>query len=112
MDLCRMLFEMEAAPNQRNVVASLTDDLLIDIFSTTSRPAPYSPTNVCIAPRSASSLIIIKCYPRLLLASSTTVRTAIEISPASLVYAPSLEFLPFNTNNVAILDCCNGLILC
>jgi hypothetical protein len=25
---------------------------------------------------------------------------------------PSLSFLPFTINNVAILDCCNGLILC
>ena len=24
----------------------------------------------------------------------------------------SLEFLPFNIGNVALLDCCNGLILC
>ena len=25
---------------------------------------------------------------------------------------PSLEFLPFNPDNVAVLDCYNGLILC
>ena len=25
---------------------------------------------------------------------------------------PSLSFLPFTMNNVAVLDCCNGLILC
>jgi hypothetical protein len=38
---------------------------------------------------------------------------AIETSPvSSLVYVPSLEFLPFNIENVAVLDCCNGLILC
>jgi hypothetical protein len=32
MDLYRRLFEMEAAPNQKNAVASLTDDLLLDIL--------------------------------------------------------------------------------
>jgi len=28
------------------------------------------------------------------------------------VYAPSLEFLPFNIDNIAVSDCCNDLILC
>ena len=32
MDLCCRLFEMEAAPNQRNTLASLTEDLLLDIL--------------------------------------------------------------------------------
>jgi hypothetical protein len=41
-----------------------------------------------------------------------TVKTAIDDSSGSLVYAPSLEFLPFNNDNVAVLDCCNILILC
>jgi F-box interacting protein len=41
-----------------------------------------------------------------------TVRTKINTLPVSLVYASSLEFLPFNIDNVAISDCCNGLILC
>jgi hypothetical protein len=57
-------------------------------FSTTSRPAPCAPTNVSIAHGSASSLITIRCYPRLWPASSMTPRTASETSPASLVNAP------------------------
>jgi hypothetical protein len=28
------------------------------------------------------------------------------------VHSRSLEFLPFNIDNVALSDCCNGLILC
>ena len=61
--------------------------------SATSPPAPCSPTNVSIAPRSTSSLTIIRCCPRLWLASSTTVRMAIETSPASLVYVCLLWIL-------------------
>jgi hypothetical protein len=40
------------------------------------------------------------------------VRMTIETSPASLVYALLFQILPFNPDNIAVSDCCNGLILC
>jgi len=111
MDLCRRLFEMEAAPNQRNAVASLTDDLLLDI-SFTSRPATCSPTNVSVTPRTTSSSTTIRC--RIVAAffydSENGNRNFTSIVPS--VRSPSLEFLPFNIDKVAILYYYNGLILC
>jgi hypothetical protein len=47
MDLYHRLFEIEAAPNQRNTVDSLTDDLLLDLLHHLSPRFLFSCKCVC-----------------------------------------------------------------
>jgi hypothetical protein len=64
----RKLFEMEAAPNNRNALASLTEDVVLEIFAAFP-PAPCCATNVSVTPETASSPTTVRCFPcgRLLL---------------------------------------------
>ena len=105
--------EIEEAPNKRNALASLTDDVIVEILRRLPTRSLFCYKCVC---RSWKHLISDsnnhKNLPKTMANPSMIVRTAVDTSPASLVYAPSLEFLPFNIDNVAILDCYNGLILC
>jgi hypothetical protein len=50
--------EMEEAPNKRNTLASLIDDVFVEILHHLP-PAPYSATNMSVAPGNASSQTII-----------------------------------------------------
>jgi hypothetical protein len=62
--------------------------------STASPHTPCSSTNVFVAPRIALSSTTIRCYPRLWLASSMTLRMAIETSPVSSVNIPTCPSCP------------------
>jgi hypothetical protein len=100
MDLCWIIFlfsdlisdetlivlhidEMEEAPNKRNALASLTEDVIFEILH-------HLP---------ACSLFCCKCVCR---------------SWKNLISDPNnhKNLLTFNIDNVAVLDCCNNLILC
>jgi hypothetical protein len=101
---------MEEAPNQRNAVASLTDDLLLDILRHLL----------------ACSLCCYKCvccsWKRLISDNhkvlSQTVVGIYNTEKGNQNFTsvtderPDLSFLPFLIDNVAVSDCCNGLILC
>jgi hypothetical protein len=111
MDLCHRLFVMEAAPNQRNALASLIDDLLLDIL--------------CHLP--SCSLLCCKCVCRFWNRLIYNNRKLLPQTVAGFFYdgdkgernftsvtgeCPDLSFLPFPIDKVVVLDCCNGLILC
>jgi hypothetical protein len=113
MDLCHRLFEMEAVPNQRNAMAILTDDLLLDIL----RHVPLRSLFSCKCVYRSWNRLIFDNYqvlPQTVVGffydSENDNRNFTSIVPG--VRPPSLEFLPFNIDNVAVSDCCNGLILC
>ncbi|XP_066385264.1 putative F-box protein At3g10430 [Miscanthus floridulus] len=102
---------MEAAPNNRNALASLTKDVVLEIL----RRLP------------ARSLLCCKCVYHscnLLISNNCKV---LSQTVAGFFYEgercernftsvtserPDLSFLPFPIDKVAVLDCCNGLILC
>ena len=101
---------MEEAPNKRNALASLMDDVFVEILCRLPVRSLFCCKCVC---RSWNRLILdnYNLNPRLWLASSTMDSSANETSSASLGFTP-LSFLPFTMNNIAVSDCCNGLILC
>jgi hypothetical protein len=83
--------------------------------SAASLSAPCSTANMSIAPRDASSRTPNnhKMLPQTIAGffyDSENINRRFIGVPG--VRPPSLEFLPFNNDNVAISDCCNGLILC
>jgi hypothetical protein len=102
---------MEKAPNKRNALASLMDDVFVEILH-------------CIPAR---SLFYCKCVCRSwkhLISDNHKLMPQIvarffydgiydhrNFTSITGVY-PSLSVLSFTMNNVAVLDCCNGLILC
>ena len=107
--------EMEDAPNKRNVLASLMDDAIVEFCR-------------CLP---ACSLFCYKCvcHPWKNLISNPNNHKKLPQTMAGFFYDSengnqnftnvvrgvrprSLEFLPFNIDNVALSDCCNGLILC
>jgi hypothetical protein len=112
MDLCRKLVEMEAAPNQRNAVTSLTDDLLLNILHHLS----------------ACSLCSYKCVYRSWKCLISNNHQVLPQTMADFFYdtkngkrnftsvtgerPPNLSFLPFLKDNVVASDWCNSLILC
>jgi hypothetical protein len=107
-DDCR-LFKMEKAPNNINTLASLMRMSFSRSFMA-SPPAPCSIANVSIALRTASSLTTVRCYPRPwpTYDSKNDKRNFTSVTGER----PDLSFLPFPNDKVAILDCCNGLVLC
>ena len=83
--------EMEEAPNKRNALASLTEDVIFEILRHLPACSLFYYKCVC---HSWKNLIEDpnnhKKLPQTVPATSTTVRTAIETSPASsMVYAPA-----------------------
>jgi hypothetical protein len=102
---------MEEAPNKRNALASLMDDVFIEIL----RRLP------------ARSLFCGKCVyhslKHLILDNHKLMPQTVAGFFYDGIYGqrnftsitgdyPSLYFLPFTMNNVSILDCYNDLILC
>ena len=101
---------MEEAPN-RNALASLTKDVILEIL----RRLP------------ACSLFCCKCVCRSWNCLISDNRKVLPQTMADFFYdgendkqnltsvtgeCSDMSFLPFPRDNVAILDCCNGLILC
>ena len=132
MDLCWIIFlfsdliteealivlhtdEMEEASNKQNALASLTEDVIFEILC-------HIPT------RSLFCYKYVSCSWKNLISDPNNHKKLPQIV-ASFFYDSeddnrnftsvvrgvrprSLEFLPFNIDNVALSDCCNGLILC
>ncbi|XP_066358075.1 F-box protein At5g07610-like [Miscanthus floridulus] len=102
---------METAANNRNALASLTEDVVLDIL--------------CRLP--ARSLLCCKCVYH---SWNRLISNNHEVLPqtvAGFFYddekgkrnftsvtgeRPDLSFLPFPIDKVAVLYCCNGLVLC
>ena len=101
---------MKEAPNKRNAVASLMADAVVEILCCLPIRSLFCCKCVCC---SWNSLISDNCklMPQTMASyfydGFYGQRNFISIS---CVY-PSLSFLPFTMNNVAISDCCNGLFL-
>jgi hypothetical protein len=103
--------EIEEAPNKRNTLTSLMDDVFVEIL--------------CHLP--IRSMFCYKCvfrsWKRLILDNHKLMPQTVvgffyngiydqrNFTSITSVY-PSLSFLPFTMNNIAVSDCCNGLILC
>ncbi|XP_066333494.1 uncharacterized protein [Miscanthus floridulus] len=102
---------MEEAPNKRNALASLTEDVVLEIL----RRLP------------ARSLFYCKCVYRSWNSLISDNRKVLPQTMAGFFYdrenymrnftsfigeRPELSFLPFPWDNVDVLDCCNGLVLC
>jgi hypothetical protein len=106
---------MEEAPNKRNALASLTEDVVLEIHCRLPTWSLFYCKCVC---RSWRNLISDPNNHRNL------PQTVVDFfynsencnwnftSVVRGVRACSLEFLPFNIDNVALSNCCNGLILC
>ena len=108
---CMHTDKMEEASNKRNVLASLMDNVFVEIV----RRLP------------AHSLFCCKCVCRSWKCLISDNHKLMPQTMASFFYGgiygqrnftsitgvyPSLSFLPFTMNNVDVSDCCNGLILC
>ena len=107
----RRLFQMETAPNNRTALASLTEDVVLEILR-------------CLLSR---SLLCCKCVCRSWNWLISNNHKVLPQTVAGFFYdgekdernftsvtgeRPNLSFLPFPIDKVAVLDCCNGLILC
>jgi len=129
MDLCWIIFllsdlitkqalillhahdEMEEAPNNRNALASLMDDVFVEILHHLPARSLFYCKCVCcswrclisnnqeLMPQTVAGFFYDGIYGQ---------RNFTNISD---VY-PSLSFFPFTKNNVAVSDCCNSLTLC
>jgi hypothetical protein len=103
------LFKMEESHNQRNTVASLKQSPSRQLRTTW--PTPCAAANMSVAPESASSPATIRCCPKLWPTFYDTENGKWNFTSITGEH-PDLSFLPFLIDNIAILDCCNGLILC
>ncbi|XP_066316387.1 putative F-box protein At3g16210 [Miscanthus floridulus] len=105
---------MEEAPNKRNALASLTEDVIFEILCRLFARSLFYCKCVC---RSYKNLIsdpnnhkkLPQTMADLFYDSEDDNRNFTSVIRG--VRPCSLEFLPFNIKNVAISDCCNGLIL-
>ena len=103
--------EMEEAPNKRNALASLMDDVFVKILHHPSACSLFCCKCVC---RSWRHLILDKhkLMPQIVAGFFyDRIYGQRNFTSITGVY-PSLSFLPFTMNNVAVSDCCNGLTLC
>ena len=104
---------MEEAPNKRNALVSLTNDAIVEILRRRPACSLFSYNYVC---HSWNCLIsdpnIYKVLPQTLADFYYDSENDNRHFTSVTGECPSLEFLPFTMDNVAILDCCNGLILC
>ena len=97
-------------PNKRNTLASLMDNVFIEIIHRFPARSLFCCKCVCrswkclisdnhkLMPQTVANFFYDGIYGQRNFTSITGVY-------------PSLSFLPFTMNNVAVLDCCNGLIL-
>ena len=103
--------KMEEAPNKRNLLASLMDNVFIEILHYLPTLSLFYYKCVC---RSWKCLILDnhKLMPQTMAGFSyDAIYGQRHFTSITSVY-PSLSFLPFTMNNVVVSDCCNGLILC
>ena len=105
--------EMGEAPNKWNALASLTDDAIVEILHRLPVRSLFYCKCVC---RSQNRLI--KDYNNHKMLPWTLAGFFYDFDQGHRCYTsvnrqhPTLEFLPFTLNNVAISDCCNSRILC
>ncbi|XP_066358128.1 putative F-box protein At3g19560 [Miscanthus floridulus] len=107
--------KMEKAPNKRNALASLMEDVVFRILHRLPARSLFCCKCVC---RSWKDLISDpnnhKKLPQTMAGffydSENGNRNFTSVVHG--VCPRSLEFLPFNIDNVALSYCCNGLILC
>ena len=107
--------EMEEASNKRNALASLTDDVVLEILRQLPACSLFCCKCVC---HSWKKLILDpknhKKLPQTMVGFFYDSEDDNQnfTSVVRGVRPRSLEFLFFNIENVAISDCCNGLMLC
>jgi len=107
--------KMEEAPNKRNALASLTKDVIFEILCHLPIRSLFCYKCVC---RSWKDLIsdpnnhkkLPQTRPDFFYDNENGNRNFTSVVRG--VRPRSLEFLPFNIDNVAVSDCCNDLILC
>ncbi|XP_066341545.1 uncharacterized protein [Miscanthus floridulus] len=102
---------MEEVPNKRNALGSLMDDVFVEILH--HLPARSLFCYKCVY-RSWKCLILDnhKLMPQTVVGFFYDgIYGQRNFTSITSVY-PFLSFLPFTMNNVAVSDCCNGLILC
>ncbi|XP_066373607.1 putative F-box protein At3g16210 [Miscanthus floridulus] len=106
---------MEEAPNKRNALASLMEDVIFEILCRLPARSLFCYKCVC---RSRKNLISDPNNHKKLSQTMADFSYDSEDSNQNFtgivhgVRSRSLEFLPFNIENVAVIDCCNSLILC
>ncbi|XP_066392150.1 uncharacterized protein [Miscanthus floridulus] len=102
---------MLEAPNKRNTLASLMEDIIFEILH---RLLVLLQMCLLLLENLISDPNNHKKLPQTMAGffydSENGNRNLTNIVRGIRSY--SLEFLPFNIENVAVLDCCNGLILC
>ena len=130
MDLCWIIFffsdliiekalivlhidEMEEAPNKRNALASLMEDVVLEILRCLPTRFLFHCKCVCHSWKcliSHNNKLMPQTMAGFFYDSENGNRNFTSVVHG--VCPRSLEFLPFNIDNVALSDCCNGLILC
>ena len=104
--------KIEEAPNKRNALVNLTDDVVVEIL----RRLPAR--SLCCKYVCRSWNHLISDYNNHKVLPQTLAKFFYDIDQGHRCYTrvtgeqPSLSFLPFTLDNVSILDICNGLILC
>ena len=104
--------KMEEAPNKRNALASLTDVAIVEILC--RLPAHSLFCYKCVY-RSRNHLISDynhKVLPQTLAGFFNDIDQGHRWYTKVTGEHPSFSFLLFTMDNVAVSDCCNGLILC
>ena len=101
---------MEEAPNNRNALASLIEDVVLEILR---RLPAWSLCCKCVC-RSWNRLISNnhKVLPRTMVGFFYDGEKGERNFTSVTDECPNLSFLPFPIDKVVVLDCCNGLILC
>ena len=101
---------MEEAPSKRSVLASLTEDVSLEIIY---HLPVHSLCYKCVY-RSWNSLISDNCkvLPQTMAGFFYYTENGNRNFTSVTGECSDLSFLPFLIDNVAISDCCNGLILC
>jgi hypothetical protein len=98
-------------PNKRNTLASLMDDVFVEILHRLPARSLFCYKCVC---RSWKHLISAnhKLMPQIMAGFFYDGIYGQQNFTSIIDDYPSLYCLPFTMNNVAISDCCNCLILC
>ena len=107
----RRIFQMEAAPNNRNTLASLTEDVVLEIL----RCLPAHSLLCCKCVYHSWNYLISnnhKVLPQTMVGFFYDSEKGERNFTSVTSECPDLSFLPFPIDKVAILECCNGLVLC
>ncbi|XP_066344064.1 putative F-box protein At3g10430 [Miscanthus floridulus] len=102
---------MEVAPNNRNALASLRKDIVLEIL----RRLPARSLLCCNCVHHSWNCLISNIYkvlPQTVAGFFYDGEKGEQNFPSITGECSNLSFLPFPINKVAILDCCNGLVLC